>query len=71
MKQSKKIFLEATDATPRFYYDLILLEYRYPLLFTCMDDNDQMYLVTCFAADSKKRVWLIVQTSPSEVIEML
>lgn len=51
--------------------DLVLADYQYPILFTCIDENKSMYIVTCFHVDAEKREYLIAKTSPEAVKELL
>ena len=51
--------------------DLVLAEYQYPILFTCIDEEKNMYLATCFYVDAEKREYLIAETSPLAVKELL
>lgn len=51
--------------------DLILADYQYPILFTCVDENKSMYIATCFHVDAEKQEFLIANTSPETVKELL
>jgi len=43
----------------------------YPVLFTCRSDKDVLYLCVCFCSDKVAQRWLISETTPSIVIDML
>lgn len=68
MKNSK-VFLSINNRP--LFMDLILVEYHYPILFTCLDNRGNMYISTCFHADAQEREWLIAQTTPNAVIDLL
>ena len=53
------------------YEDQILLDYIYPVLFTCIDDFDNMYLSVCYDAEVSKTCWLLAKVSPDQVISLL
>lgn len=69
MKKNSSVFLCVNER--RLYMDSILAEFRYPILFTCQDNKGDMYLVTCFHADSREKDWLIARTAPDQVIALL
>ena len=48
-----------------------LAEYQYPILFTCIDEEKNMYIATCFHVDAEKREFLIAKTEPKAVKELL
>jgi len=51
--------------------DIILVEYQYPIFFTCIDEEENMYIATCFYVDSEKKRYLVARTSPSIIKECL
>ena len=51
--------------------DVVLVDFVYPVLFTCVDDYGNMYIASCYLADSKTKGWLIADTSPEKVISLL
>lgn len=53
------------------YEDQILLDYIYPVLFTCIDDFENMYLSVCYTANASKTCWLLAKVDPSQVINLL
>jgi len=69
MKQKKKsIFkINGLDLT----IDIVLVDYIYPVLFTCVDNAENLYIVTCYHADGNTMEWLIADTTPQKVIAML
>lgn len=67
----KQKFLNKSNVNPQLDYDLILFDDAYPVLFTCVDKKDNLYICTCHCATAKKREWVIAQTTPQKVIELL
>ena len=53
------------------YEDQILLDYIYPVLFTCVDDFENMYISVCYNADASKTCWLLAKVDPVQVIDLL
>lgn len=53
------------------YEDQILLDYIYPVLFTCVDDHEDMYLSVCYDANVTKTCWLLAKVDPIQVIKLL
>lgn len=51
--------------------DMILVDYQYPVLFTCIDEDKNMYIATCFHVDAEKQEFLIAKTEPEAVKELL
>lgn len=68
---NNKLFLKLQNSNIILFYDLILFEAKYPVLFTCLDQNDVLYLVSCYTVDAEKRVWVIVETTEETVIKLL
>lgn len=69
MKKSERPFLSVGSHT--LYMDLVLAEYRDPILFTCLDEAGDMYLAACYRADGQERSWLIAETTPHQVYDLL
>lgn len=69
MKKNMPLFLNVGEHF--LYMDLILVEFRQPILFTCLDERNRMYLVTCFRADAQEKDWLITETTPEQIIDLL
>ncbi|MEG1878038.1 MAG: hypothetical protein RR211_00240 [Pseudoflavonifractor sp.] len=71
MKLKKKPFLAAANELPDLYYDFVLLESRYPVLFSCTDDNDTPYIVSCYAVSGAAEKWLIAETTNEKLVDLL
>ena len=67
----KKIFLNKANELPRLYMDMVFVESIRPILFTCMDDNDQLYICSCGYASGDKCVWVVENTTLGNVISLL
>ena len=68
---NNKLFLKLQNSNIVLFYDLILFEAKYPVLFTCLDQNNILYLVSCYTVDAEKRAWIIVETTEETVIKLL
>lgn len=51
--------------------DNVLFEANYPVLFTCVNENDVLFLVVCCQNNAEKTKWLITKTTEEIVIDML
>lgn len=69
MKRNLPLFPSVDNHS--LYMDLILAEFRHPILFTCLDERENMYIVTCFHTDAQETDWLIAETTPVQIIELL
>lgn len=58
------------DGTPLFM-DMVLVEQAYPVLFTCVSPNGEMYVAVCFHSDGEKTEWLIAKTTPDDMWDLL
>lgn len=69
MTKNSPVFVRVKEH--RLYLDLVLVEFQYPILFTCLDEENNMYIATCFHTDAKEKEWLIADTEPERVRELL
>lgn len=51
--------------------DKIFFESYYPILFTCINEEKDVFLCVCCQADSNIKKWLITKVPPKTVIELL
>lgn len=51
--------------------DRVLFESYYPILFTCINENKELFLCVCFKADKISQKWLVTNVNSETVIEML
>lgn len=67
MKEKRLFKINSLDLTQ----DIVLVDFIYPVLFTCTDNCGHIYIVACYLADSNTREWLIADTDPEKVISLL
>lgn len=67
----KKKFLPKTTLLPQLNYDLILFESTTPLLFTCTDESENLYISTCYCSTGKQRGWIVSHTTPDKILDLL
>lgn len=53
------------------YEDMVLVDYIYPVLFTCIDDYGAMYIAACYQANGDAMKWLISRTTQQKLVELL
>lgn len=53
------------------FYDMVLFDCRYPVLFTCVDAKKNLYLCACYKVDSKSKEWIMACTTEVTVISLL
>lgn len=51
--------------------DKILFEASYPILFTCVNDKEDLFLVVCCQNNKDGKKWLLTQTREKIIIDML
>jgi len=51
--------------------DKIIFETSYPVLFTCTNEQDELFLVVCCQNNETGRKWLLTKTTEDIVIELL
>ena len=51
--------------------DKILFKSYYPILFTCLDYNGNLFLCLCCQANRYGKKWLITRTTPRLIISIL
>lgn len=66
---SKKLL--QLDENRVLYIDMVLVEYTEPILLTCKDENEKLYLCDCYCHDSEKWGWIVTETTPEKVIMLL
>ncbi len=52
-------------------YDKILFESYYPILFTCLNKDNDLFLCVCCQNNKDIKKWLITKTSPEIIIKLL
>ena len=51
--------------------DVVLFESYYPILFTCLNENNDLFLCVCCQSNKEGRKWLITKTTPNIVVKVL
>ena len=51
--------------------DKIFFESYYPILFTCKNEKNHIFICVCCQADSKIKKWLVTDILPETVIDLL
>ncbi|MBQ9521996.1 MAG: hypothetical protein IJR72_05440 [Oscillospiraceae bacterium] len=67
----ENIFREGDAILPSLYWDMILAEYIRPILFTCVDKYNFLYICSCFYAGADAVKWILVKTTEEAVIQLL
>lgn len=65
----EKIF-QKVPSLSKIKLDKVLFEAKYPVLFTCKDDNG-IYLFICFFVNFEKMEWIGTKTSYDNLIDLL
>ena len=55
----------------RLKIDKIIFESFYPILFTCVNEKQQLFLCVCCQANEEGKKWLITRTTPQIMIDIL
>lgn len=69
MKRNENVLFKINDLELKL--DLVLVDFIYPVLFTCLDEFDNMYIAACYRADGQSREWVIADTTPGKVVSLL
>ena len=51
--------------------DKVLFESFYPILFTCTNNKNELYLCVCCTRKEQLQIWLLTKTTPAVVIDLL
>lgn len=57
--------------TGKLRIDKVLFESCYPILFTCLDEANNIYLCVCCTAENILKKWLLAKVEPSVIISLL
>jgi len=71
MNMNSNIFLIGNNGLPDLYMDMVLAESTRPILFTCTDFHDDLYICSCHCANGEKCEWIIIPTTPERVVDLL
>lgn len=65
-----KSFFQSKE-TGILQFDVVLLESYHPILFTCVNEKDELFLCVCCQADKEATKWLATDVKPSTMVNML
>ena len=71
MNLNMTIFRSGDNILPTLYWDMILVQYVRPILFTCRTAFDQLYIFSCYQADATGIKWLAARTTEEKLIQLL
>ena len=69
--EQNELFRKGDSVLPSVYWDMILAEYGRPILFTCLDEYNQLYICSCYHAGGDAVEWMLVKTTEEAVIKLL
>jgi hypothetical protein len=59
------------DKYGQLYIDKILFESYFPIIFTCINDNSEIFICVCCQNNEKGCKWLIGKTNGASIVRML
>lgn len=59
------------DKYGQLYIDRILFESYFPIIFTCVNDNGDIFISICCQSNEKGCKWLLGKTDETSIIKML
>lgn len=66
----KKLFVN-TEKHGNLYVDRILFESNLPIIFTCVNDNEELFLCVCCQNNQKVSKWVIEKTDKFSITRLL
>ena len=60
-----------TEKYGKLYIDRILFESNFPIIFTCKNDADEIFICVCCQNNIKGCKWLVGKTDAINIIRML
>ncbi len=69
-KRIEKKFL-STEKYGELYIEKVFFESYYPIIFSCVNRQRDLFLVVCSQNDRSGIKWLIPRTSPEDIIQLL
>lgn len=57
--------------TGKLQVERVFLDAGYPILFTCINEQTELFLCVCCQSNIHGKKWLLVQTEPKMIINML
>lgn len=71
MNLNMKTFLREDSIGLVLYYDMVLIETKRPIFFTCRNNDNKLFACCCYCADGEKCGWIIVPTTAERLICVL
>lgn len=60
-----------TDRYGKLYYDKILFEAHYPIIFSCKNEYGEIFIGVCCQYNEQAHRWLLVKTEPVNIVSVL
>lgn len=60
-----------TEKYGQLYVDRVLFETFFPVIFTCTNDEDEVFFAVCCKSDLSGCKWMIARTDPESIIKLL
>lgn len=60
-----------TDRYGKFYYDKILFEAPYPIIFSCKNEYGEIFIGVCCQYNEQAHRWLLGKTEPTNIVRVL
>lgn len=60
-----------TDRYGKFYYDKILFEAQYPIIFSCKNEYGEIFIGVCCQYNEQAHRWLLGKTEPTNIVRVL
>ena len=59
------------DKYGQLYIDRVLFESYFPIIFTCINDNNEIFICVCCQNNKKGCKWLVGKTNGASIIKLL
>lgn len=69
-KRIEKIFV-TTEKYGELYIEKVFFESYYPIVFSCVSSQGDLFLVVCSRYNKSGIKWLIAKTNPEDIIQLL
>lgn len=60
-----------TDRYGKLYYDKILFEAHYPIIFSCKNEYGEIFIGVCCQYNEQAHRWLLGKTEPTNIVRVL
>ncbi len=69
-KRIEKIFV-TTEKYGELYIEKVFFESYYPIVFSCVNSQGDLFLVVCSQNNENGIKWLVARTNPKDIIQLL